>query len=88
MLSRGACLCGLSWLANDCVGVSSAATEEVVEPIVRFRERTVTVDGTCTPMPDDLGDARGGVWVGAGSLDRAFWTRASRRCICAVRVRM
>lgn len=26
--------------------------------------------------------------IGAGSLDRADWTRASRRCICAVRERM
>lgn len=35
-----------------------------------------------------LGDARGGVCVGAGSLDRAECTRASKRCIWAVRVRI
>ena len=52
--------------------VSSPATDEAVEPIVRFRERTVTVEGTLTPLKDDLGDARGGVLVGAGSLERAL----------------
>lgn len=35
-------------------------------------------------MAADLGDARGGVCVGAGSLDRADCTLASRRCIWAV----
>ncbi len=45
----------------DCVGVSSAI-DDVVEPMVRLRERIVTVDGIW-PIPkiDDLGDARGGV---------------------------
>ena len=39
-------------------------------------------------MAEPRGDARGGVVVGAGSLDRTLWTRASRRCIWAARVRM
>lgn len=41
--------------------VSSPATEDAVEPMVRLRERTVTVDGTLAPLTDDRGEARGGV---------------------------
>lgn len=72
--------------------VSSPATlpardEEAVDPRVRFRERIVTVDGT-VGAPAVRGEARGGVCVGAGSLDRTECTLASSRCICAVRVRM
>lgn len=89
-LSRG------TWLlppieVRKLVGVvSSPATDDVAEPIVRFRERTVTVDGTplAALLTDCLGDARGGVCVGAGNLDRADCTRASKRCIWAVRERM
>lgn len=72
----------------DCVGVSSANDEEAMEPMVRLRLRTVTVDGTAPPMTDERGDALGGVLTGAGSLERADCTRASRRCICAVRDRI
>lgn len=65
------------------VGVmSSPATLLFVDPTVRFRLRTVTDAG----IP--CGEMRGGVYVGAGSLERADCTLASRRCICAVRVRM
>lgn len=67
---------------------SSPAFDDAVEPMVRFLERIVTVDGTLVPLTDERGEARGGVLVGAGSLDRADCTRASRRCICAVSVRM
>jgi hypothetical protein len=80
-----------TWLLPDTdelkfVGVvSSPATDEAVDPAVRFLERTVTVDGTIAPL---RGEARGGVWVGAGSLERAECTLASSRCIWAVRVRM
>lgn len=56
-----------------------------VEPVVRFRLRIVTVEGTET---EERGEARGGVLTGAGSLERADWTRASRRAIWAVRVRI
>lgn len=83
-----------TWLFPDTealkfVGVvSSPTTDEAVDPVVRFLERTVTVDGTPVPLAADRGEARGGVCVGAGSLDRAEWTLASRRCICAVRVRI
>lgn len=66
----------------------SSARDEVIEPAPRFRLlRIVTVEGT-TDMTDERGDARGGVRTGAGSLERTLWTRASRRCICAVRERM
>lgn len=55
----------------DCVGVSSA-TDEAIEPKVRLRDRIVTVEGICgTPWTEDLGEARGGVWIGAGSFDLA-----------------
>lgn len=41
------------------------------------------------PMADALlGDARGGVLIGAGSLDLAECTLCSSRCICAVRLRI
>ena len=51
-------------------GVASSviALDEVVDPTVRLRLRTVTVDGMLT---EDRGDARGGVLTGAGSLERA-----------------
>ena len=68
--------------------MSSPATDDVVDPIVRFRERTVTVAGTVAPLAENRGEARGGVLVGAGSLDRADCTRASSRCIWAVRLRI
>lgn len=72
------------------VGVASSpaalpATLEAVEPVARLRLRIVTVEGTLT---EDRGENFGGVLTGAGSLDRADCTRASRRCIWAVRVRM
>lgn len=60
----------------DSDGVSSV--DEATELVVRFRLRMVTVDGTVLP---ERGDILGGVVTGAGSLERAFWTRASRRCI-------
>ncbi len=95
--SRGTCfavvlepklLLLLLWFVG-VVSSPSAATEDVVEPTVRFLDRIVTVDGTWDPpMTDDLGDDRGGVLTGAGSLERADCTLASSRCICAVRERM
>lgn len=99
VLRRGTCLLVLeeklaresdgAW--RDWEGVMSeparlVALEEAVEPTVRLRLRMVTVDGTAMPR----GEERGGVLVDpvAGSLERADWTRASSRCIWAVRVRM
>lgn len=71
-LSRGTCLPARP-VVVECVGVSSATVDEVVEPAVRFRLRIVTVDGTLAVPPSNArGDARGGVDVGAGSLERAF----------------
>lgn len=80
-----------TWLLPDVealkfVGVvSSPAMDEAVEPAVRFLDRTVTVDGTTLPL---RGEARGGVKVGAGSLERAECTLASSFCIWAVSDRM
>jgi hypothetical protein len=93
VLSRGTCRLVPEMLLRDSEGawrdcdgvVSSPAALEVVDPTVRLRLRIVTVDGTLV-IP--RGDERGGVVVGAGSLDRAECTRASRRCIWAVSVRM
>lgn len=60
---------------------------EAVDPTVRFRLRMVTDVGTTLIGP--RGDARGGVLRGfGGNFERADCTRASRRCIWAVRVRM
>jgi hypothetical protein len=70
------------------------AAPEIVLPL-RFLERTVTLEGIVvallrgvgvvvewSPIADPvLGEARGGVFTGAGSLLRAVWTRASRFCI-------
>lgn len=76
-----------TWLPLEMVegglrGVSSPAMEDAEEPVVRLRERIVTVEGMLIPpCTEDRGDARGGVRDGAGSLDRAECTRASRRCI-------
>lgn len=66
------------------VGVVSSpwTDDEAVEPTVRFLVRIVTVEGTLlAPWTEERGEARGGVLTGAGSLDRADWTRASSRCI-------
>lgn len=90
VLSRG------TWLGFEdvderkLVGVfSSPARDEADDPAARFRERMVTVDGKDTPWAAaDLGDARGGVCVGAGSFDLADCTLASSRCICAVSERI
>lgn len=78
---------------EDCEGVlSSVRTEEVlaVLPMVRLRLRIVTLEGMWVwPIAEPLrGEARGGVLMGAGSFERADWTRCSSFCICAVRVRM
>ncbi len=63
--------------------------EEAVEPMVRLRDRTVTVEGTVAPPTmEDRGEPLGGVLTGAGSFERADCTRASRRCIWAVSDRM
>jgi hypothetical protein len=71
VLSRGTCF--FTPLATEvCVGVSSATTDEAVEPTVRFRLRIVTEDGMWPAPTDERGDARGGVDIGAGSLERAF----------------
>jgi hypothetical protein len=89
VLSRG------TWLplgvdVGILVGVgSSPATEDAAEPLVRLRERIVIDAGILVALYTlVLGEARGGVRVGPGSLDRAECTRASSRCICAVRVRI
>ena len=72
--------------------MSSVATEDAlaVLPIVRFLLLIVTLAGMWLwPIAEPFrGDARGGVFTGAGSLDRADWTRCSSFCICAVSVRM
>jgi hypothetical protein len=66
--------------------------EEAVLPIVRLRLRIVTVEGTALdaelPATELRGEERGGVDTGPGSLERAEWTRASRRAIWAVRERI
>lgn len=62
--------------------MSSLATDALaVEPGPRFLERIVIVEGTPPrPLIDPAGDTRGGVFMrGAGSLERAVCTRASRR---------
>lgn len=66
------------------------AREEAVLPIVRLRERMVTVEGIApeAAVVVPRGEARGGVEIGAGSLERAECTRASRRAIWAVRERI
>ena len=70
------------------VGVASSGVVLVAvddtDETPRLRDRIVTL----LLLATDLGEARGGVTVGAGSLERAECTRASRRCIWAVRVRM
>lgn len=52
-------------------------------PLGRFRMVILLL-----PTTEPRGEARGGVGFGAGSLDRAFCTRASSFCILAVRDRM
>lgn len=61
--------------------------DDVAEPAVRLRERTVTDGGTLLCLAD-RGDARGGLLAGPGSFDRTLCTRASSRLIFSVRVRM
>lgn len=92
MLSRGTCLFAveLERLLRklDGVGLSLPLliVDDAVEPALRFLLRIVTEDGTVGTV---LGEPRGGVLAEpAGSLDRADCTRASRRCICAVSVRI
>jgi len=64
--------------------------DEALLPLVRFRLlRTVTVAGMWLSAAEpDRGDARGGVAVGAGSLDRAEWTRSSSFCILPISPRI
>lgn len=88
LLSRGTCFVVPApvVLLRKFAGAASSfappalleATEDAADPPVRFRLRTVTEDGMAI---EDLGDARGGVVMGAGSLERAECTRASSRCI-------
>ena len=93
VLSRETCLFALVMLLRRwcaCVGVASSpttllATLDAVDPTLRLRLRIVTVEGTAIEV---RGDDFGGVLTGPGSFERADCTRASRRCICAVRVRM
>jgi len=99
VLSRGICLLVAvavlekllrgAWEEDVDLESSPKLNEEMeaVDPTVRFRLRMVTDVGTTLIGP--RGDARGGVLTGfGGNLDRADCTRASRRCIWAVRVRM
>ena len=55
--------------------VSSPCTELAVEPTVLFLDLIVTLEGmlgvAATPFKEARGEARGGVCVGAGSLDLA-----------------
>ena len=98
VLSLGTCfvVAAATPAARALVGVvSSPCTDGVPideRPVVvvpRLRERMVTLDGTlCAPCNDERGEDRGGVLTGAGSLERADCTRASRRCICAVSERI
>jgi hypothetical protein len=57
---------------------------------VRFRaERTVTVEGMVGKADEtDRGDERGGVDVGAGSLERVVCTRSWRVCILPINPRI
>lgn len=70
------------------VGVESVVVLVVTDdtdPGPRLRDRIVILPGS---INEGRGDARGGVIVGPGSLERADCTRASRRCIWAVSDRM
>lgn len=93
VLSRGMCLepCVLRRICGVWVGVVSPLIigALAVEPVPRFLDRIVTVEGTLLmPRADPTGDTRGGVFKRDGSLERAVCTRASKRWTCAVRVRM
>lgn len=70
------------------VGVASSGVVLVAVDDTDDTPRLRVLIVTLLLLATDLGEARGGVTVGAGSLERADWTRASRRCIWAVRVRM
>jgi len=85
---RGTCFPTVPALKLWLVGVvsSGAAADEATEPVVRFLDRIVTVEGTI-PAPMPAGEERGGVPTGAGNLERTDCTRASSRCIWAVRER-
>jgi len=74
-------------------GVSSLPSPPIDEvlavlPPVRFLLRIVTLGGIYGIAEAPRGEARGGVLIGAGSLERADCTRCSSRCICAVSVRI
>lgn len=72
-------------------GVSSAGgIDWLIElPPVLFLLLIVTLEGMKVFEVDPFrGDARGGVWTGAGSFDLADCTRCSSRCIWAVRLRI
>lgn len=93
VLSRGMCLepCVLRRICGVWVGVVSPLIigTLAVEPVARFLDRIVTDEGTLLmPRADPTGDTRGGVFKRDGSLERAVCTRASKRCTCAVRVRI
>lgn len=63
-------------------GVSLLVVEDETDDTPRLR-RTLPL-----LMTEPRGEARGGLVVGAGNFERTDCTRASRRCIWAVRVRM
>lgn len=91
VLSRGTWLPPLTLLLRCWpVGVQSSPLVVLVptdetDPGPRLRVLTVTL---LPPAVDPRGEARGGVGFGAGNFERADWTRASRRCIWAVRDRI
>jgi hypothetical protein len=90
-------LLGRPLLSRPSPDADGAAEDSRVLPVtlavalVRFRAlRTVTVAGMYVPLMAESGrgEARGGVEVGAGSLDRADCTRCSSRCILPIRPRI
>lgn len=71
---------GTCFVASGVSSEPEVIADEIVDPPVRLRLRIVTLLGIALPPEDSSrGDALGGVYVGAGSLDRADWTLCSRR---------
>lgn len=76
---------------SSCTNGAGMEFEDVVDPVVRFRLRIVTLLGipACPKaLVPFLGLDLGGVLTGAGSLLLADCTLCSSRCICAVSVRI
>ena len=79
---------GVSSAPLPCDVVSDVVTLRLVVPVRLRPERTVTLDGMLWPRAEPLlGDARGGVVIGAGSFDLAECRRSSNFCIFPRRLR-